>query len=395
MKRFAVLLFALMLLLSGCGGKSAETQPTETQAPSTEAVTTVPEATETVPPTTEPPTEPPTEPDPITELLETMTLEEKAGQVFFAFCPDWNPVETVEEYRPGGYLLFAKDFEGRTKDQVIAQIQSFQDASKIPMLIGADEEGGTVVRVSRNPNLRDSKFKSPQNLYQEGGMERILEDAVEKDALLKSLGVNVNFAPVVDIATNPGDFIYARSFGQDGNATAEFTAQLLAQMAQDQVGSVLKHFPGYGANADTHMGIVVDRRPLSEFLENDLLPFRSHIAGEGTTAILMSHNIMTCIDDQLPVSLSKKAHDFLREVLQFDGVIIPDGLEMTAVQGYAQNGNIAVMALLAGNDMLLTGNYTSGISAVIAAVEDGTLPIEVLDTACYRILTWKKTLGLI
>ena len=119
------------------------------------------------------------------------------------------------------------------------------------MLIGVDEEGGTVVRVSSNPNLRGTKFQSPQALYSEGGFDRITSDTAEKDALLRDLGINVNFAPVCDVSTDPSDFIYARSFGMDAEQTGEYVRTVVTQMVSDKTGMVLKHFPGYGNNADT------------------------------------------------------------------------------------------------------------------------------------------------
>lgn len=390
MKIRLLLLIMIACLLTGCkpgAPASVETIPSlipeTTQAP-----------TETEPPT-EAVTEPPTEPDPVEGLLGTMTLEEKVGQLFLARCPWDNAAEDVAEYHLGGYILFDKDFEYRTAEEVLAEVNTYQEKAKIPLLIGVDEEGGTVVRVSCNYVLREERFQSPRNLFEEGGMERIIEDTAEKDALLSSMGINVNFAPVADIATEPGDFMYKRSFGQDARATADFTAQVVAQMAKDKMGSALKHFPGYGANVDTHTGIAVDERPLETFLENDLLPFASFAAGEGTTSIMVSHNIVTCMDETMPASLSAEVHRFLREEMNFDGIIMTDALDMGAVQEYTDGGNIAVTALRAGNDILLICDYKTGIPAILEAVEKGTVTEEMIDTACRRVLTWKQALGLI
>ena len=390
MRRFVLLLLALMLL-SGCGEKEAQTQPTETQTPTTLPETAAPETTEA----TEPPAEPPTEPDPIGDLLATMTLEEKVGQLFFARCPEENAAEDVSTYHLGGYILFDRDFAFKTAEEVLADIRSYQAAAQIPLLIGVDEEGGTVVRASSHFVLREEPFASAQTLYAEGGMERILEDTKEKDALLSAMGVNVNFAPVADVSTDPDDFIYDRAFGQDAAATAEFTAQMITQMTRDNMGSVLKHFPGYGSNVDTHTGIAVDERPMATFLQEDLLPFASFTAGEGKTAIMVSHNIVTCLDTQMPASLSPKVHAFLRQYLGFEGVVMTDGLDMGAVQEYAETDDIAVTALLAGNDMLLICDYKTGIPAILAAVEAGTVTQTQIDTACRRVLTWKRSLGLV
>ena len=387
MKRSLMLFLVLACILSGCGGKQEE-------ALSTEPVQTAATAENTEPPT-EPSTESPTEPDPVEELLQTMSLEEKVGQLFFARCPEENGAEDAAQYHLGGYILFGRDFADKTADDIKEAIRTYQNHSRIPLLIGVDEEGGIVVRVSANENLRSSPFQSLQELYGQGGMARILEDTKEKDALLVSLGINVNFAPVVDVSPNPEDYMYDRALGQDAAATADFAAQVIGQMSAENMGSVLKHFPGYGSNVDTHTGIAVDERPLKTFLEEDLLPFGEFTAGEGKTAILVSHNIVTCLDAQLPASLSPRVNAFLREILCFDGVVMTDGLDMGAVLEYAQDGDIAVTALLAGNDILLTCDYETGIPAVLEAVAEGALTETTIDDACRRVLNWKQSLGLL
>lgn len=389
MKKVLILLIVLACVLTGC--KKHEPVIAVVQPAPTEPMTTQPPA-ETQPPET---TQPPTEPDPVESLLASMTLEEKVGQLFLARCPWENAAEDVAQYHLGGYILFDKDFEYKVAEEVLEDVNRYQAQAKIPLLIGVDEEGGTVVRVSCHYALREERFQSPRKLFEQGGMERILEDTAEKDALLASMGVNLNFAPVADIATEPGDFMYKRSFGQDAEATADYTAQVIARMAQDNIGSCLKHFPGYGANVDTHTGIAVDERPLETFLESDLLPFASFSAGEGKTAIMVSHNIVICMDETMPASLSPEVHRFLREEMGFDGIIMTDALDMGAVKSYTNGGNIAVTALLAGNDMLLICDYQTGIPAILEAVEEGTVSEEMIDTACRRILTWKQSLNLI
>jgi beta-N-acetylhexosaminidase len=167
-------------------------------------------------------------------------------------------------------------------------------------------------------------------------------------------------------------------------------------MKEVGVGSVLKHFPGYGDNADTHTGIAVDERSYEVFEASDLLPFQAGIdAGGNTTAVLVSHNIVTCMDPDLPASLSPSVHELLRKNLGFDGVVMTDDLAMDAVAAYAQNGAVAVMALDAGNDLIITTDYRAQIPKVIEAVENGTLDEETINTACRRVLAWKQALGLI
>lgn len=386
----AAFLAALILLsVSACGASEPEQEAQEQPAQKTEEPVEKPE-----------PTPEELSAQRIDALLSSMSLEEKVGQLFFVRCPAENAVEDVGTYHLGGYLLFGRDFKDKTANEIIQTIASYQDASRTPMLIGVDEEGGTVVRVSSNPNLRSSKFASPQKLFASGGMDEILENTKEKDRLLSALGINVNFAPVADLSTNASDFIYSRSFGQDAAATGEYVSSVVFQMSSDNMGSVLKHFPGYGNNVDTHTGIALDERPYEQFLNEDFDPFRAGItsgrteAGQQTTSVLVSHNIVTCMDPDLPASLSPEAHRILREELGFDGVVMTDDLAMDAVAAYAEDGAVAVMSLAAGNDIVLTTDYRTQIPKVIEAVESGALSEEIINIACYRVLKWKDALGL-
>ena len=387
MRRLLAAMLTLLVLfsLAACG---APPTPEEPVPPVQEELPAV----EPPPPATEP--EPPA--DPVEELLTSMTLEEKVGQLFFVRCPAENAAEDVSAYHLGGYILFGRDTKDKTADALIQTIQSYQDAAAVPLLIGVDEEGGTVVRVSSNPHLRASKFQSPQKLFVGGGMEAVTADAREKDILLDALGFNVNLAPVADVSTDPGDFIYNRAFGRDAAATADYVSAVTAQMAADGMGSVLKHFPGYVNNADTHTGIAVDDRPYEDFVNGDFLPFLAGMeAGGSTTAVLVSHNIVECMDAELPASLSPNVHRILREELDFDGVVMTDDLAMDAVAAYAEDGAVAVMALEAGNDLVLTTDYRTQIPKVKEAVENGELDESVIDTACRRVLQWKQALGLL
>ena len=327
-------------------------------------------------------------------LLDSMTLEEKVGQLFFVRCPETNAVEDISTYHLGGYLLFSRDFKDGdnwlTKEQFLEKIQSYQDAAEIPLFIGSDEEGGTVTRASRNPNLFSETFKSPQKLNYIGGIEEILRDTDTRSRELRALGINVNFAPVCDVSTDPKDFIYDRTLGQDANMTADYVRLVVPAMTEGGTLPVLKHFPGYGNNVDTHTGIAVDQRPMETFENSDLLPFQAGIDA-GAPFVLVSHNIVTCMDADLPASLSPAVHRVLREACGFEGIAITDDLAMDAVQAYAKDGAVAVMALQAGNDMVVTTDYRTQIPAVIAAVQDGTLDESVIDNACLRVLRCKDT----
>ena len=331
--------------------------------------------------------------------IAEMTLEEKVGQLFFVRCPETDTVEDVETYHLGGLLLFGRDYKDAggawlTEDAFTSALASYQAAADIPLFIGSDEEGGTVTRASRNPNLFSSPLKSPQELYAAAGMDGLLEETLRYNERLKALGINVNFAPVCDVSTEAGDFIYARSFGKDAQATADYVSRVVPEYEAAGVACVLKHFPGYGNNVDTHTGIAVDERTYESFETADFLPFSAGIAA-GAPFVLVSHNIVNCMDDTLPASLSPKVHEVLRGTLGFDGLIVTDDLAMDAVRSYAQDGSVAVLALQAGNDMIVTTDYQEQIPQVIAAVQAGEIDEREIDAHVYRVLHEKQALGLI
>ncbi len=328
------------------------------------------------------------------EILNTMSLEEKVGQMFIGRCPEINAAQKAEDYHLGGYILFGRDFSGKTKDEVIQTIQSYQNAVKIPLFIGVDEEGGTVNRVSINSNLRAVPFWSPQKLYAEGGFDLIQSDTQEKCELLHSLGINLNFAPVCDVSQNPEDYIYNRSFGQNAEQTAAYVQLVVQTMSQEGMGSVLKHFPGYGNNTDTHTGIDYDNRPYETFLNSDFLPFQAGIDSQANI-VLVSHNVVSCMDGQAPASLSPQVHKILREELGFTGVIITDDLAMEGVREFAGDTEIAVQAVKAGNDLLCCTNFEVEIPTVVEAVKQGDISEERIDESVLHILELKITLGII
>ena len=328
------------------------------------------------------------------EILDSMTEEEKVAQMFIVRCPDTAAKDVALKYQFGGYILFARDFKERDKQQMAAAIQEYQDVSKIPMFIGVDEEGGTVNRISLYKQYREVPFWSPRDLFDEGGMELIKSDTKEKCRLLSSLGINLNFAPVADISSDPADYMYPRTFGISAEETCKYVENVVSVMKENGIGSVLKHFPGYGNNQDTHTGVAVDERPYETFETSDFLPFQAGIQA-GVDAVLVSHNIVTSMDESLPASLSPAVHQILRDTLGFDGVILTDDLAMDAVAQYAQDGSAAVLAVQAGNDMVLTTDFETQIPQVIAAVEDGTIPMEQIDQSVARVLSWKYDLGLL
>ncbi len=323
-----------------------------------------------------------------------MTLEEKVGQMFIARCPSVDAPIYAQKYNLGGYILFGQDFKSSDPDTFRETVKSYQESVKIPMFIAVDEEGGIVTRASRYPQFRKTPFPSPQELFNEGGMDAVRADAREKSEFLLDLGINLNFAPVCDISQNPKDFMYERSVALDAEGTAEYIKAVVKEMKNASMGSVLKHFPGYGSNSDTHTGIAIDKRPIEAFETSDFIPFKSGIdAGAGI--VLVSHNVVECMDKNMPASLSPEVIGILREELGFEGLIITDDLVMDAIGLYTDKESAAVQAVIAGNDLLCCTDFTEQIPAVIEAVKRGIISEERIDESVKRILTYKKELGII
>lgn len=325
------------------------------------------------------------------QKLEKMSLDEKIGQILLVRYPDNNQKEIVGKYQFGGYLFFGKDFKDKTKDEVIKMIDDSNSVSKIPLLTAVDEEGGIVVRVSSNKNLRSERFLSSSELYKNGGFDRIKADTIEKSNLLKSLGINLNLAPVVDVSVDSNDYMYKRSLQEDAETTAKFSSLVIETSKNTGVSYTLKHFPGYGNNIDTHNGSSVDSRTRKEIESNDILPFKSGIKS-GAEAILFSHNVVTSMDKDNPASLSKTLHDYVRNDLNFTGVVITDDLDMGALKDI-ENKN--VQALLAGNDLLISTDYVESIEKIKQAVDNKLLDEKTLDEHVLRVLAWKYYKGLL
>lgn len=324
--------------------------------------------------------------------IKEMTLEEKIAQLFLVrYTNDDTAADIQKKYQFGGYIFFKKDFIDKNKIDVKNMINKVQDVSKIPMLTAVDEEGGVVVRVSSNPKLVEEPFKSPSELFNEGGIELIKKDVLNKSEILSSLGINLNLAPVVDVATNATDYMYSRALQQNTEITAEYAKSVIESSKSTNVSYVLKHFPGYGNNSDTHTGEVIDNRSYESIIINDLPPFEAGIK-EGAEAILVSHNVVVNIDKDNPASLSPQINALLRKELDFYGVIITDDLEMGAISNVA---NATVKAIKAGNDLIITTDYMTSLNAVKDALNTGTLTENQIDKAAQRIIAWKYYKGLI
>lgn len=331
--------------------------------------------------------------DEANKKMKNMSLEEKVGQLFLVRYDSNLASNWIKKYYPGGYIMFAKDFNNQTKESIKKEIDDLQSISKVPLVIAVDEEGGYVTRVSRYPSFRESKFLAPRSYYESGGEKLLEQTEKEKAKLLLSIGVNLNLAPVADVSIDSNDFINIRTFNRNAKETAVLIGKMVNYANEEGISSSLKHFPGYGNNVDTHTGIAIDERSYENFVENDYLPFEEGIKNKVPT-VLVSHNIIKCMDSEYPATLSKKVISELREKLNFTGVVITDDLSMSAVNSYVENGSAAVLAVNAGEDLIITSYFVKMYNSVYEAVKNKEIDMKTIDKAVRRNIAWKIAYGM-
>ena len=299
-----------------------------------------------------------------TEIMNTMTLEEKVGQLFLIGIAQTNGEEIVRDYHPGGIVMFAYNFSDQTVASEKEQIASYQANSRSP-------------------------FLSPQELYAQGGWDGVYQETIEKGNLLKSLGINLCLAPVADISNNPNDYIYERTFGGSAEDTSQFIEISTKAYRETNIGCTLKHFPGYASNLNTHNGSSVDNREKSQFYGNDLKPFQVGIDA-GAPVVMVNHNIVSCFDAENPASISPEVHSVLRKDLHFSGLICTDSLDMGATKNVT---DVYLKAVDAGNDLIATCE-TAGYPIVLQAVHTGRISENRVNESVIRILAYKLYYGL-
>lgn len=321
----------------------------------------------------------------IEQTINKMLLEEKIGQLLLARIPVENKLDDLIKYNFCGYILFQRDIKNKSKKDIIDEIDTYQQNSKIHLIIAIDEEGGTVSRLNCNGDITVEKFLSPQELYNKGGFTLIEKDAIRKRELLKELGINMNLAPVADVTTNSNAYMYNRSFGHDADLTSQYIKTIMGTQS-DNVTYVLKHFPGYGNNIDTHSDIAIDYKTLDNFRSNDFKPFITGI-NNNAKAIMVSHNIVLNIDNK-PATLSRNIHNLLRNELNFNGLIITDDLSMNAIKKY--NSQMPYIdAIKAGNNILIVSDYQNAYTEIYNGVKNELISEELINLLIKRTLEFK------
>ena len=319
-------------------------------------------------------------------ILSTMSRNEKIGQMFLSRYSLETVDDDIKQYSPAGFVLFADNLYHHTEKQLIKELNERRKISKIPLVFGVDEEGGIVCQASII--FRKEKFPSPRESYLKGGIKEILKIEKEKILLLKKLNININFGPVADISLDPNDYIYPRTLGENVSTTSDYINDVVDSYNNAHFTCCLKHFPGYGNNINTHDDVSHDERPIEYLMNNDFVPFARAIS-HNVPMIMVSHNIIVNIDNEYPSSLSKKIHNLLRNEYGFKGLIVTDSLAMGAIIKYTKDISPAVLAVLAGNDLIITFNLKEHIEEVIKAVENNQIDMSLIEKAAKRVIAWK------
>ncbi|MEG1606481.1 MAG: glycoside hydrolase family 3 protein [Clostridia bacterium] len=340
------------------------------------------------------------------QLLAGMTLEEKVGQLF-VIRPDaldltltpaqysvteLSPAmaETLAKYPVGGVALFKNNLS--TPEQLTAFIAALQQASAIPLFVGVDEEGGRIARLGNADGFDVPKCESMGKVGESGDPEDARQVGLTIGSYLKPYGFNVDFAPVADTNTNPENIVIGdRSFGSDPNLVAKMVTAEISGLHEAGMLSCIKHFPGHGdTRDDTHDGYVSVLKTWDEMKKCELIPFISAL--NDTDMVMVAHITTPNItDDALPATLSRELlTGKLRGDLGYQGVIITDGMEMSAITETYTSSESAVKAILAGVDIVLMPlNFIEAYEGVCAAVKDGTISEAQLDEHVLRILKLK------
>lgn len=339
------------------------------------------------------------------KILSEMTLEEKVGQLFqigfdgIVVTPEIK--EMIENYRPGGIIYFRRNIQ--SPEQVASLSNRLQKLAinrdgGVPLMISTDQEGGIVTRLTGITHFPGNMtLGATKNL----SLARMVGQTVAQE--LKTLGVNMNLAPVLDINNNPHNpVIGVRSFGENPLLVADLGVAFIEGMQDEAIISCAKHFPGHGDTAtDSHLALPIVRHSRRRLKEIELYPFSQAIKA-GIDSIMTAHISFPTIEprEKLPATLSFNVlTGLLREEMGYDGLIITDCMEMNAIVSTLGTAEGAVMTIEAGSDMVLISHtldrQKASIEALVNAVQKGRIAEERINKSVLRILRLKeKRIGL-
>ncbi|WP_420115191.1 glycoside hydrolase family 3 N-terminal domain-containing protein [Pseudactinotalea sp.] len=396
-----VLALVGLLALAGCTAPDGGGEPTPSTSPSPSST-----PSEEPSPTAEP-TLPwgPTEADLEQAMADAADLsdEEAAGQVLIARYGGTDPAipaELVSELGLAGVILFSENVS--SFEQVVATADGVQEAvaetRDWPGIVSVDNEGGIVQRLSGESGPWTT-FPPFQVAGAASGSPDVVSAAYEAMGReLLASGITMDFAPDADVTVGPSDVtIGTRSAGSDPDLVADTVVAALAGFAAGGVLTSLKHFPGHGSlNVDSHESLPVLDTSTAELASGDLVPFAAGVDA-GAPMVMVGHIAVTDWDEGVPASLSPAAYEYLRDELGFTGVAVTDGLDMGALTVTHSDAEIAVEALNAGADLLLSpGDVRAARDGILAALEDGSLDRDRLTEAAGRVIAlvrWQAELA--
>ena len=350
--------------------------------------------------------------------LAGMTLREKVGQMFFVRPDALDPAQEQEQiddadadgvtaltdamsavladYPVGGVVLFGKNITGPQQlTDLTGQLHAAMDA---PLLIAVDEEGGAVARLANHPAFDLPRYESAAAVAAAGGAQAVRQMYAEIGGYLDSYGIDLDFAPDADVNTNPDNpVIGTRAFSSDPQTAAELVAAAVEGFADTGVLCCVKHYPGHGDTAeDSHKSLAVTHKTWQELAACELLPFQAGVRA-GADLVMAGHIAAPEVTgEDTPASLSPQLMGSIRTGLGFSGAIVTDSLAMEGIAGLYSAGEAAVLAVQAGADILLMPNgLAEAFDAVVAAVEEGTIPESRIDESAARVLALKEKRGLI
>ncbi len=412
MKKFVIISVVLLLIGGGAFGyslwhyidvthpsiESAAAPAADAQTPDTETVKQATEATEAGTNTDSDLFA--ANYDKAAKAVENMSKEEMAGQLIVGICSDLDTgTADIAQYHLAGYLFESNAFLYKSADEIKEGLTTLGSSANIAPILAAQEEGGEKTTVSSNGVLTQS-FDSPRNLLASGGLQEVEKTELEKATLLHDLGFNLNLAPVVDVPDSSDQIMYSRSLSDDVKVVSDFAKYCAKRVQAKGVSVALKHFPGYGTITDSANyeaqstgTAVIDTRDADTIRNTGYEPFKAGVS-DGAHFVMMSNVVVKSIDATHTAALSSTLHQELRELVGFSGLTITDVIDDADYSAYADGKNVAVAAILAGNDLVLSRNYSTTYSAILSAVNDGTISEEQLKQICTRILAYKYTAGL-
>ncbi|NLY77729.1 MAG: beta-N-acetylhexosaminidase [Tissierellia bacterium] len=339
--------------------------------------------------------------DEIMKIVNDMTVEEKIGQLFIFGLEgteaDESDLRAVEENHIGGFVLLKDNIDDADQTvRLLNTLKSRNSSNRLPLFLAVDEEGGLVSRLS--DIYLDLPLASTIGEIDDG--EVSLEYGQILGQRVRELGFNLNFAPVLDINSNPKNpIIGKRAYGTDVNTVVNNGLRVMEGINSTNVISVGKHFPGHGdTSVDSHIGLPVIDKSLEEMKSLELVPFEKAIE-EGIDAIMVAHILFTQLDGENPATLSYNIiTELLRERMSFDGVVISDDMTMGAIIENYTIEDAAYKFLKAGGDILLVchgqDNRLKALNRIKDEVEKGNISEKELDEKVYRIVRLKMKYGL-